>query len=82
MKLRLVERSGAVRLEPGLVLAQDVRGEQGRVLLDKGRVLSEEDVRALRDLRWTELRPARVPCALLPLEALRGALARVPGGAA
>jgi molybdopterin biosynthesis enzyme len=55
MKLRLVDRSGAARLEPGLVLAQDVRGEQGRVVLDKGRVLSESDVRALRDLRWTEL---------------------------
>jgi hypothetical protein len=55
MKLRLVDRGGAARLEPGLVLAQDVRGEQGRVVLDKGRVLSESDVRALRDLRWTEL---------------------------
>jgi hypothetical protein len=55
MKLRLVDRSGAARLEPGLVLAQDVRGEQGRVVLDKGRVLSQSDVRALRDLRWTEL---------------------------
>jgi hypothetical protein len=55
MKLRLVDRGGAARLEPGLVLAQDVRGEQGRVVLDKGRVLSESDVRALRDLRWSEL---------------------------
>lgn len=41
--------------------------------------LSRDDM--LAALR-TELRPARVACALLPLEVLRGALARLPGGAA
>ena len=51
----LLERGSAGALSPGLVLAQDVRGQDGKVALGKGRVLSEADVRLLHDLPWSEL---------------------------
>ena len=54
------------------------RQVRGLSMAEASRLSREEVLGALQ----TELRPARVPCALLPLEALRGALARAPGGAA
>ncbi|HXN84263.1 MAG TPA: iron-sulfur cluster assembly scaffold protein [Myxococcales bacterium] len=56
------------------LLTERVRGLS---MAEASRLSREEVLGALQ----TELRPARVPCALLPLEALRGALARAPGGA-
>ena len=56
------------------LLTERVRGLS---MAEASRLSREEVLGALQ----TELRPARVACALLPLEALRGALARVPGGA-
>jgi molybdopterin biosynthesis enzyme len=43
------------RIAPGMVLAQEVRSANGRVVLDKGRKLSERDLAVLADLPWTEL---------------------------
>ena len=53
MKALSVERGAQVA--PGLVLAQDVRDRGGRIALDKGLVLSEDDVARLGALAWEEL---------------------------
>src|SRR5690606_7326240 len=49
----------------GRVLAHDVFGEEGEVVVPKGKVLSELDVEPHRALSWTELHlvetPPRVP---------------------
>jgi hypothetical protein len=39
----------------GAVLAHNVLGADGRVALDKGRILADDDLRRLADLSWTEL---------------------------
>lgn len=41
--------------EPGAVLAQNVLDGEGRVALDKGRVLGAEDAHRLAQLPWSEL---------------------------
>lgn len=41
--------------ESGAVLAQNVPGADGRVALEKGRVLGADDVGRLAELSWTEL---------------------------
>jgi len=64
-----------VTIASASLLTERVRGLS---MAEASRLSRDEVLSALQ----TELRPARVPCALLPLEALRGALARVPGGAA
>jgi nitrogen fixation NifU-like protein len=64
-----------VTIASASLLTERLRG----LSLGEATQLSREEV--LGALQ-TELRPARVACALLPLEALRGALARAPGGAA
>jgi hypothetical protein len=43
------------RIAAGMVLAQEVRGGDGRVAFDKGRMLSDSDVAVLADLPWAEL---------------------------
>jgi nitrogen fixation NifU-like protein len=63
-----------VAIASASLLTERVRGLS---LAEASRLSREEALSALQ----TELRPARVACALLPLEALRGALAQVPGGA-
>jgi nitrogen fixation NifU-like protein len=82
-----------LRLSEGRIVEARFRGDacmvtiaSASLLTERVRGLSLADASGLsRDevlgALQTELRPARVACALLPLEALRGALARVPGGA-
>jgi len=53
MKTLLLQR-GQIP-EPGVVLAQNVLDAEGRVALDKGRVLGTDDVRRIADLPWSEL---------------------------
>jgi nitrogen fixation NifU-like protein len=62
-----------VTIASASLLTERVRGLS---LAEASRLSREEVLGALQ----TELRPARVACALLPLEALRGALAGAPGG--
>jgi nitrogen fixation NifU-like protein len=64
-----------VTIASASLLTERLRG----LSLGEATQLSREEV--LGALQ-TELRPARVVCALLPLEALRGALARAPGSSA
>jgi hypothetical protein len=53
VKARIISRG---ELPPaGSVLANDVRGADGRIALGKGKTLVEEDVRRLSELPWSEL---------------------------
>jgi hypothetical protein len=53
MKARLLARGEPVA--PGLVLAQEVRGADGRVALAKGRILSQAEARSVSAMPWSEL---------------------------
>jgi hypothetical protein len=53
--MRALRIARGERASPGDVLAQDVRGPDGRTALGKGRVLSEPDLRQLEALAWSEL---------------------------
>ena len=39
----------------GAVLAQNVLGADGRIVLDKGRILGQDELRRLAELSWTEV---------------------------
>ncbi|MFL5277797.1 MAG: hypothetical protein ACJ79T_15060, partial [Myxococcales bacterium] len=53
MKARRISRGEG--LSEGLVLAQDVRDDSGKVVVGKGSVLDRDAVARARELPWTEL---------------------------